>query len=337
MQKVWMWVVGAVLGLAIYLGYLSATLNWSVAQAQRTLTIAMIPKVLGIDYFNATRMGAEQAVRELGGIRFIHQGPTEARVDRQIELIENFITARVNVIAVAANDPVAIAPALQKAQRAGIKVVTYDADANARGVFVNQATFEGIGKALVDEMVKQVGSNAEVAIVTSSLTAPNQNAWIAAMKAYMAERYPNLKVVDLKPSEEDQQLAFRVTQDLLKAYPGLKGVWALSSVAFPGAAEAVKQVGKCGQVAVVGLSTPKQMRPYVKEGCVKSVVLWNPVDLGYLTLYTAKQLVEKGLKPGDKIVTKRGTWTVQKDKISLQVLLGPPFIFTAENIDKFDF
>ncbi|MEZ0348357.1 MAG: substrate-binding domain-containing protein [Thermus sp.] len=333
-----MWLAGLVFGVVVGLGYWLAVLDWSVAQAQqRTLTIAMIPKVVGIDYFNATRMGAEQAVRELGGIRFIHQGPTEARVDRQIELIENFITARVDVIAVASNDPVAIAPALQKAQRAGIKVVTYDADANARDVFVNQATFEGIGKALVDEMVKQVGPNAEVAIVTSSLTAPNQNAWIAAMKAYMAQRYPNLKVVDLKPSEEDQQLAFQVTQDLLKAHPTLKGVWALSSVAFPGAAEAVKQAGKCGQVAVVGLSTPKQMRPYVKEGCVKSVVLWNPVDLGYLTIYTAKQLAEKGLKPGDKIVTKRGTWTVEKDKISLQVLLGPPFIFTAENIDKFDF
>jgi len=329
------WQYGALLGVLI-LGF-GLLLAQPGAAQQRTFTIAMIPKVVGIDYFNATRKGAEDAVKELGGIRFIHQGPTEARVDRQIELIENFITARVNAIAVASNDPVAIAPALQKAQRAGIKVVTFDADANARDVFVNQATFEGIGKALVDEMVKQVGSTAEVAIVTSSLTAPNQNAWIAAMRAYINERYPNLKIVDLKPSEEDQQLAFRVTQDLLKAYPGLKGVWALSSVAFPGASEAVKQAGLCGKVAVVGLSTPKQMRPYVKEGCVKSVVLWNPVDLGYLTIYTTKQVLEKGLKPGDKIVTKRGTWTVEKDKISLQVLLGPPFIFTAENIDKFDF
>jgi ABC-type sugar transport system substrate-binding protein len=308
-----------------------------MAFAQKQITIAMIPKLVGIDYFNATEQGAKEAAAELGNIRLIYQGPTEGRVDKQIELIENFITAKVDVISVASNDPVAIAPVLDKARKAGIKVVTWDADANVRDVFCNQATFAGIGKALADEMAKQVGKEGEVAIVTSSLTAPNQNAWIAEMKKVLAKDYPGLKVVDTKPSEEDQQLAFRVTQDLLKAYPNLKGVWALSSVAFPGAAEAVQQAGKAGKVAVVGLSTPKQMKPFMKAGVIKSVVLWNPIDLGYLSVYAAKQLVEKGLKDGDKIVTKRGTFTVQKDDKSLQILLGPPFIFTPENIDKFNF
>ena len=100
------------------------------------LTIAMVPKLVGIDYFAATQQGAQEAVDEIGDIRFIHRGPTTASVNEQIQLIENFITAGVDVIAIAPNDPQAIAPALQSAVDAGIKVVTFDAD--ARDLFVNQ-------------------------------------------------------------------------------------------------------------------------------------------------------------------------------------------------------
>jgi rhamnose transport system substrate-binding protein len=312
-----------------------SVLGYGLAQQ---ITIAMIPKLVGIDYFAATEQGAQEAVDEIGGIRFIHRGPTEARVNDQIELIENFITAGVDVIAVASNDPQAIAPALQRAMDAGVKVVTFDADANARHLFVNQATFEGIGRALVEEMVRQKGEDARVAIVTSSLTAPNQNAWIDAMNAHIGENYPNLEIVDTRPSEEDQQLAFSVTQDLLRVYPDLDGIFALSSVAFPGAAEAVQQADRGGEVAVVGLSTPKQMRPFMDAGVIESVVLWNPVDLGYLTIYAAKALVEQDLQAGDTFDAGRlGQYTVEEDEISLQVLLGDPFIFTPENIGEFDF
>jgi rhamnose transport system substrate-binding protein len=302
------------------------------------ITIAMIPKLVGIDYFAATEQGAQEAADEIGGIRFVHRGPTEARVNAQIELIENFITAGVDVIAVASNDPQAIAPSLQRAMDAGVKVVTFDADADARDLFVNQATFEGIGRSLVEEMVRQKGKDARVAIVTSSLTAPNQNAWIAAMNAHIDGNYPDFEILDTRPSEEDQQLAFSVTQDLLRVHSDLDGIFALSSVAFPGASEAVQQAGRGGEVAVVGLSTPKQMRPFMDAGVIESVVLWNPVDLGYLTIYAAKALVEQDLQPGDTFDAGRlGQYTVEEDDISTQVLLGDPFIFTPENIAQFDF
>jgi len=115
--------------------------------------------------------------------------PTEAKIERQIEFIDNFITQSPDAIVYASNDPVAIAPVLKKALDQGIHVVGYDADAepDAREFFVNQATFEAIGKAMVDEMVKQVGETADVAIVTSSLTAPNQNRWIEEMNKYIAQ------------------------------------------------------------------------------------------------------------------------------------------------------
>ncbi len=306
-------------------------------KAGQKITVFDIPKLIGIDYFNATYQGMKEAADELGNISLTQDGPTEGRVDRQIEFIDNAITKKVDVITFASNDPVAITPVLEKALKNGIHVIGYDADSQPQGrqFFVNQATFAAIGKAMVEAMVKEVGEEAQVAIVTSSLTAPNQNAWIDEMKKYRDAHYPKLEFVDVRPSEEDQNLAFSVTQDLLQAYPNLKGVYALSSVAFPGAADGVKQAGKCGKVAVVGLSTPNTMRKFVKEGCVKSVVLWNPVDLGYATIYAARAVVDGKLKPGDTSVElgRLGKLEVKGSEI----LLGDPFIFNADNIDKFNF
>ncbi|ADI14265.1 substrate-binding domain-containing protein [Truepera radiovictrix] len=308
-----------------------------VALAQEEITIAMIPKLVGIDYFNATQQGAQEAAQELG-VRLIYQGPTEARADRQVELIENFITAQVDVISVAANDPEALAPALQRAMDAGITVITWDADANARDIFVNQATAQGIGEALLESMVDQIGPDGQAAIITSDLTAPNQNAWIAAMEAKIASDYPEFRIIDTRAPGEDQQRAFQATQDVLNANPEVEGIFALSSVAFPGAADAVAQAGRSGEVAVVGLSTPTQMRPFVENGTVRDVILWNPIDLGYLSVYAAVAAATGEVAAGDTIDAGRlGSYTVTEDDISLQILLGDPFIFDASNIADFNF
>jgi rhamnose ABC transporter rhamnose-binding protein len=306
-------------------------------KAGQPITVFDVPKLVGIPYFAATAKGMQEAAQELGNVTVTTDAPTEAKIERQIEFIDNFITQNPDAIVFASNDPVAIAPVLKKALDQGIHVVGYDADAqeDAREFFVNQATFEAIGKALIDEMVKQVGEEADVAIVTSSLTAPNQNRWIEEMKKYASATYPKLNFVTTLPSEEDQQLAFKAAQDIMKTYPNVKGIFGLSSVAFPGASDAVKQAGNCGKVAVVGLSTPNSMKPFVKEGCVKSVVLWNPIDLGYATIYAVRALIDGKLKPGatELEAGRLGKLQVQGSEI----LLGPPFIFTAENIDQFDF
>lgn len=306
------------------------------ATSSSGITIAMIPKVEGMDYFRACRKGAEEAAKALG-VKLIYRGPSENKVERQIELIDGFITQGVNVIAVSPNDPVAIAPELRKARAKGIHVLTFDADAqkNAREFFVDQCTPKSVGYALVDEMAAQVGPDAPVAIVTGSLTAANQNEWIKYMKERMAAKYPKMKIVVTKPSQEDQQLAFQVTQDLLKAYPSVKGIFGITSAAFPGAADAVEQAGESGKIAVVGLSTPKDMKPYVKSGTVKTVILWNPVDLGYLTIEAAKAVADGTLKPG---ATELDAGRLGKVKVEGdEIILGKPAKFTAANIDNFNF
>lgn len=298
------------------------------------LQIAMMPKVMGIDYFSAVEKGAKEAAKEVGA-DLIWDGPTKNDVSRQAEMLDTWIARGVDVIAVAPNDPNALAPTLDKARERGIKVITYDADSTeqSRDFFVNQATAQSIGYTLVDEMAEQIGGSGEVAIVTGSMTADNQNQWIQFMKDRMAGKFPAMKLVTVKPAEEDQQLAVQVTTDLLKAYPQLKGVFALTSVAFPGAALAVDQAGKSGQIAVVGLATPKSMVEYVEKGTVKTVILWNPMDLGYLTVQLANAL-EKGETPEDSFKAGR-LGDVQVS--GTEVLLGEPMKFTKENIKEYDF
>ena len=224
------------------------------------------------------------------------------------------------------------------AAKAGIHVIGYDAESqpDAREWFAQMCTPEGVAKADIDSLVKEIGPEADFAIVTSSLTAAGQNAWIAEIKKYIASAYPKLNLVTILPAEEDQQKAFQVTGQILKAYPNVKGIIGLSSVAFPGAADAITQANLIGKIAVVGQSTPNQMKPFIKSGAVKSDVLWNPVDLGYAAAYAMRAVIDGKLKPGD---TELDAGKLGKLKIinGSQILLGPPTVFTKDNIDKYDF
>lgn len=305
-----------------------------MAQSAEKKRIAVMPKLMGIEYFNAVETGAKEAAKELD-IELIYNGPITNDVTKQAEMLDTWITRRVDAIAVAPNDPHALAPTLKKALKRKIKVVTYDADSdeNSRQYFVNQATAEGIGNELVDVMAEQIGSKGDVAIVTGSMTADNQNTWMKFMRKRIEEKYPEMNIVTVRPSEEDQQLALRVSKDLIKAHPNLKGIFGITSVALPGAAQAVRESGKSGEIAVTGLSTPKSMISYVADGTVKAFVLWNPIDLGYLTVHVASNLTENEKVPSKIKAGRLGEIEVKGS----EVLLGPPMRFTKENVRKFDF
>src|ERR1700730_9315215 len=243
----------------------------------KKVVLADIPKLIGIGYFNATAKGCADLTKSGLPTEVTTDGPTVGDIQKQIEFIDNAISRGVDGIFFAANDPVAISPVLRKALKAGIHVIGYDAESqpDAREWFAQMCTPEGVAKADIDSLVAEIGPEAEFAIVTSALTAAGQNAWIAEIKKYMPVAYPKLNLVTILPAEEDQQRAFKVTGQILKAYPKVKGIIGLSSVAFPGAADAITQANLGGKIAVVGLSTPNQMKPFVKSGVVKSVILWN--------------------------------------------------------------
>ena len=281
--------------------------------------------------------GAREAATELG-VDLTFDGPTAADVTRQAEMLDTWITRRLDVIAVAPNDKNALGPTLRRARKQGIYVLSWDADAagDSRDYFVNQATYESIGYVLVDIMAEQIGGKGEVVIVSGTHTAENQKIWVGHMKRRIADKYPEMTIAKIEYPGEDQSRSFSVTQDLLKAYPDLDGIFGITSVSLPGAAEAVRQAGKSGEIAVTGLSTPKQMRQYVHDGTVKEFALFSPVDLGYLTVHVARQITEsEGTLPAKINAGRLGEIGV--DDAARMVVLGAPIRFNRENIDAFDF
>jgi len=308
-------------------------------KAGKEITVVDVPKLIGIGYFNATTKGILDAAKELGNVKASTDGPTEAKIDEQIKFIDNYITRGVDGILFAANDPVAIAPVLKKALGKGIHVVGYDANStpDAREWFVNQAQFNGIAKAMVDAMAKEQGEDAAFAIVTSTFTTPNQARWIAEMHAYAEKCHPKMKWLETVEAQEDNVLSFNQATTLINKHGDkLKGLFGMTSVATPASAEAVTKAKLCGKVAVVGLATPNAMKPYVNAGCVKSVVLWNPVDLGYAAMEVLRAVVDGKLKAGATEVEAGKLGKLQVVNGS-EILLGAPYIFDKDNICKFDF
>ncbi|MFZ4825837.1 MAG: substrate-binding domain-containing protein [Phototrophicaceae bacterium] len=299
-----------------------------------------IPKLVGIGYFDATTQGMNEAAEELGNVTIVSDGSTEANIDDQIAIIENYIAGgEVNGILFAANDPVAIAPVLRDALSKGLHVVGFDANSepDAREWFVNQAEFNGIAKAMIDSMAAEKGADAQFAIVTSTFTTPNQARWIAEMQAYQTKCYPDMVWLETLEAQEDAVLSFNQANTLMNKYGAdLDGLFGMTSVATPASADAVTQAGLCGEVAVVGLATPNAMKPYVNEGCVQSVVLWNPIDLGYAAVHVARAVVDGAFTPESTTVMAGRLGELQVVNGS-EVLLGPAFVFNAENINDFDF
>jgi ABC-type sugar transport system substrate-binding protein len=313
------------------------------SQAQDTrpangkVLIAMLPKLINIDYFDACKRGALRAAEELG-VTLIYDGPTEPSGSEQNKFIDTWIRQGVNAICIAPNQPKTISRFVQKARAQGIKVLTWDSDApeSGRDLFVNQVDEKVLGETLMDDLARQMGEDGEWAIAIASLDAANLNTWRRYAEAHAKEKYPKLKLVATEVTREDENFARQKVETLLNAYPNLKGIMAFDSNSVPGASEAVKRAGKVGKVAITGNSTPGKMRPYIKEGVLESFYLWDPRALGDLTVRLAKVLVEGQQLREATEIPGYGKLAFSKQDPKT-VIMAAPIRFTKENIDKYDF
>ncbi|MCC3359134.1 autoinducer 2 ABC transporter substrate-binding protein [Bacillus sp. REN16] len=299
-----------------------------------TLTIAIVPKVINIPYFNAVEEGALEAGKDLD-VNVIYRGPTLADPNMQIAIIRELINEKVDVIAVSANDPEKVTPILIEAKRKGIHVITWDSDAlpEARSFFINMVDPETLGRHLMDMLAWNTGEEGEFAILTGALSAANLNEWIKWIQIQREEYYPNMTLVDIVANDDNPQKAYTKAIELLETHPNLKGIIGNSSVGPPAAAQAVKELGKAGEVAVVGLSPPNPMNKYLKEGSAQIVTLWSPKKLGYLTVALAKNAAKKVLPYDHQHVESVGKIRLIGDV----VIMDEPIDFTKENVDEYDF
>ncbi|WP_228552261.1 autoinducer 2 ABC transporter substrate-binding protein [Gracilibacillus salitolerans] len=304
-------------------------------QNSNTYKIAIVPKVMNIPYFNAVEQGAMEAANDLQ-VEVIYQGPNIANSKQQIEVVDQLVrNENLDVLAISANDPEALLPSLKKAEKMGVKVITWDADTlpEGRSFFINMVQDETLGRHLMDTLAWNIDEKGKFAIMTGADTAANLNEWLYWIKQQHQEFYPDMQLVETVAANDDPQQAYIVAKELLAKYPDLDGIIGNSSVAPPAAAQAIKEEGKVGEVAIVGLSSPNPMNEYLKKDIVHVVTLWSPKKLGYLTVALSKQLAEGDFPYNNQEIGGVGKIRVDNDT----VIMGEPIDFTKENVDQYDF
>ena len=309
------------------------------APTKQGVKMAFLPKQLNNPYSDIEVGGGKAALDELKGAYKL-VGPNDASASSQVSYINTLIQQQQDVIGIAANDPNAVCPSLNQARSAGVKVVTFDSDSakDCRDLFINQASTQGIGEQLAKQAKDLSGGSGEIAVLSATPNATNQNAWIQVLQQQLAKpEYANLKLDKIAYGNDDDQKSFQEAQGLLQSFPNLKVIVSPTTVGIAAAARYVSSSSYKGKVAVTGLGTPNQMKDYVKDGTVTEFALWNPGDLGYLAAYAAKALIDGTItgKEGDSF--KAGTLGTFKVGANGTVLLGDPFKFNKDNIDQFNF
>jgi rhamnose transport system substrate-binding protein len=304
------------------------------------LKIAFLPKQLNNPYNTVETDGGKGAVQKLGGV-FQVVGPTDTGASSQVSYINTLIQQKQDVIAIAANDPNAVCPALNQARAAGIKVVTLDSDAAAtcRDVFVNQATVQAVADSLVKMTKDSIGESGEIAILSATANATNQNSWIAAFKENLKKpENAGLKLVTTVYGDDNDQKSFTQTQSVLRNYPKLKAIVAPTSVGINSAARYISSTKAYkGKVAVTGLCLPSGARKALKDGSIKECSLWNVTSLGALAAYAGAALASgqiTGAEGESFTAGDLGKFTIVSGH---EVDLGPLTVYTAANVDQFHF
>ncbi len=306
-------------------------------QAFAANKIALVVKSLGNGFFDAANKGAQEAAKELGDVEVIYTGPTTATAEGQIDIINTLIAQNVNAIAISANDADALVPALKKAMDRGIVVISFDSGVAPEGrmMHLNASGTQLIGDTIIKMAADQLPDGGDVAILSASSTATNQNAWIAAAKADLPTMFPKINLVDVVYGDDDSVKSTNEAKGLISKYPNLKAIIAPTTVGVVAAAQVVTDQNLIGKVNVVGLALPSEFKKFIDNGSSTAAALWNPIDLGYSAITIADQLVNKKAeaKAGSTIAIGRVGSITLNDK--LEADMAPPFEFNKGNIDEF--
>jgi len=307
------------------------------ARAEKT-RVAMVVKNLGNGFFDAARDGGMEAAKELGNTEVIYTGPTTPTAEGQIEIISTLIAQKVDAIVISANDPDALIPICKRAMSRGITVISFDSGVAkaGRAFHINPSNPDLIGEKQIEMVAKTLGGKGEIAILSATAQATNQNTWIKVMKKVLEKpEYKDLKLVDVVYGDDQSDKSYREAIGLMRKHPNLKAIIAPTTVGITASAKAVTDQKMVGKVFVTGLGLPSEMAGHVHAGAVDTFAIWNPIDLGYTAVYAASQLVAKKStgKSGSTVAAGRmGTLTIDANA---ETAMSKPFVFDKSNVDKF--
>lgn len=313
------------------------------------LKIVYIPKNTGNPYFKDVIKGFEDASKELKA-SFTTTAPAKGDPTAQISFIKDQIQQGVDVLAISPNSPDALNPVLDQAKAKGITVITVDADLSGneshRDAAVLSTDFSKIGESQVELMGSLIGYEGPIAILSATTDAPNQNVWIAGMKETLKQpKYAKMKLIDTVYGDDDAQKSTTECEALLSKHPDLRGIISPTSVGLAASAQSLYLAGvypggphATGKgLQLTGLSTPNQMKKFVKDGVVTAFQLWSPHDMGYIAAYLGEQLHSGKLKASEGTEFTAGSLGKRKMGKLNVIAAGPLVSFDKSNIDKYDF
>lgn len=303
------------------------------------LNITFIPKQLNNPYTDVVLGGGEEGATAAGFGATEIVGPLEASASSQVPFINAETQAGTNVLAIAANDPDAVCSSLEEARTAGAKIVAFDSDTNCRDIFVSQVDAKEVALTQLELIAEQIGGSGKIAILSATANATNQNEWISFMEEELEnnEEYAGIELVAKVYGDDDDTKSFQEAQGLMQSYPDLAGIVSPTTVGIAATARYLSTSEYKGQVALTGLGLPNEMRPFVEDGTVTEFALWDPAELGYVTAYAGLALSDGTItgEAGDTFTAgDLGERTVEENGV---VVVGPPTVFNAENIDEYDF
>lgn len=307
-------------------------------KAPDQIRIAMVVKNLGNGFFDAAHNGAKDAAKELKNVEIIYTGPTTPSAEGQIEIINSLISQKVNAIVISANDPNALVPITKKAMARGIKVISFDSGLAPEGrlMQLNPSNADLIGLKQIQMASDAIGGEGEIAILSASAQATNQNIWISVMKKVLEKpEFNKMKLVATVYGDDQSDKSYREAIGLLRSNPKLKAIIAPTTVGINAASKAVVDEHLVGKVFVTGLGLPSEMAGHVKSGAVREFAIWNPIDLGYAATYAAYDFVKNQptARPGGSISAGRMGSIAIDDKG--EGAMAPPFTYDKSNVDKF--
>jgi rhamnose transport system substrate-binding protein len=336
------WLIVLVVGLLIaFTVAITMSGAGGAVKEAKDIKIILIAKQTGNPYWSACADGFKKAQKELG-FQFEFQGPHLGTATSQIEYIEAAVQNKTDVIMLGANSPDALNPTIDDARAAGSHVVIFNQDIpgseSHRDVAILPTDFDLVGPYQVECLGSIINYEGDIAILSATTDAPDQNYWIEGMKKALQDpKYAKMKLLEVVYGDDVPEKSTIEMEALIVKYPTLRGVIAPTTVAINAAAQVVRTKKLADKIAVTGLGLPSEMRGYIKDGTVKKFQLWNPVDEGYLAGYYGVLLIQgiAGTEPGDKFTAgSLGEYTITKKD---QIITRPPFDFDAENIDQFQF
>ena len=309
--------------------------------AEGDLSITFIPKQLNNPYTDVVLGGGKDGATAAGFAATEVVGPLEASASSQVSFINAETQAGTSVIVIAANDPDAVGPALEEARAAGAKIVAFDSDTNPdyRDVFISQVVAKDVALIQIKLLAEQIGGSGEIAILSATANATNQNEWIKFIEEELASNpeYAEISLVAKVYGDDDDTKSFQEAQGLLQAYPNLKGIISPTTVGIAATARYLSTSNYKGTVALTGLGLPNEMRPFVKDGTVTAFALWDPAQLGYVAAFAGKALANGTITGAEGDTFYAGDLGEREVGADGIVIVGPPTTFNADNIDDYDF